>query len=75
MGKHAGLQAREGLLRWCGAWQGGPMTPEIAVVPDTRPAMHDAFVAAVRAGGGRPSGLAEATALVESVREARISCL
>lgn len=64
MGKHAGLHVREGLLRWCGAWQGGPMTPEIAVVPDTRPAMYDAFVAAVRAGGGRPSGLAEATALV-----------
>jgi phosphoglycerate dehydrogenase-like enzyme len=36
----------------------------IAIVPDTRPAMHDAFEAAVRAGGGEPSSLAEADAIV-----------
>ena len=68
MGKHAGLQAREGLLRWCGAWQGGPMTPEIAVVPDTRPAMHDAFVAAVRAGGGTGSTTSKNASLVAIIR-------
>jgi phosphoglycerate dehydrogenase-like enzyme len=36
----------------------------VAVVPDTRPAMHAAFSAAVVAGGGIPVGLADAEALV-----------
>ncbi len=52
------------VLDGSGAWQGGPMTAEIAIVPDTRPAMHHAFMQAVRDGGGHPSGLAEATGLV-----------
>jgi phosphoglycerate dehydrogenase-like enzyme len=40
------------------------MTTEIAIVPDTRPAMHRAFADAVRDGGAHVSGLAEATGLV-----------
>jgi phosphoglycerate dehydrogenase-like enzyme len=46
------------------AWQGWCMTTDIAIVPDTRPAMHRAFVAAVRDGGGRVAPLADAAAIV-----------
>lgn len=40
------------------------MSAAIAIVPDTRPVMYRAFVDAVREGGGQPSGLADATAIV-----------
>ena len=40
------------------------MRRPIAVAPDTRPVMHDAFVAAVRDAGGEVASLAEARALV-----------
>ena len=40
------------------------MSRGIAVAPDTRPVMHDAFVAAVRDAGGEVASLAEARALV-----------
>ena len=40
------------------------MSRGIAVAPDTRPVMHDAFVAAVRDAGGEVASLAEAQALV-----------
>lgn len=36
----------------------------VAIAPATRPAMHDAFMAAVIAGGGRPSDIGDADALV-----------
>jgi len=38
--------------------------PGIAVAPRTRPGMHEAFTAAVIAGGGRPAELSQARALV-----------
>lgn len=40
------------------------MRPPIAVAPVSRPAMAEAFTAAVLAGGGRPAPLAEAVGLV-----------
>ena len=40
------------------------MSRGIAVAPDTRPVMHDAFAAAVRDAGGEVASLAEAQALV-----------
>ena len=40
------------------------MRRPIAVAPDTRPVMHDAFVAAVRDAGGEVASLAQAQALV-----------
>ena len=40
------------------------MSRGVAVAPDTRPVMHDAFVAAVRDAGGEVASLAEARALV-----------
>src|SRR5690606_8241012 len=47
-------------------WQGERMTsvPRVAVVPDSRPVMHDAFVAAVREGGGEVVPIADAEAIV-----------
>lgn len=38
--------------------------PRVAVVPDSRPVMHEAFVAAVRDGGGDVVPIAEAEAIV-----------
>ena len=40
------------------------MSRLIAVAPDTRPVMHDAFVRAVRDAGSEVAGLAEARALI-----------
>ena len=40
------------------------MSRGVAVAPDTRPVMHDAFVAAVSDAGGEVASLAEARALV-----------
>ncbi|MDE0162129.1 MAG: NAD(P)-binding domain-containing protein [Acidimicrobiaceae bacterium] len=40
------------------------MSRLVAVAPDTRPVMHDAFAAAVRDGGGEVADLAEAEALI-----------
>ncbi|MCY4069231.1 MAG: hypothetical protein OXE79_09045 [Acidimicrobiaceae bacterium] len=40
------------------------MSRRIAVAPDSRPAMHDSFVAAVRDAGGEVAGLADAQALI-----------
>ena len=40
------------------------MTRPVAVAPDTRPVMHDAFAAAVRDAGGEVADLADAQALI-----------
>lgn len=49
-----------------GLWQGERMSsvPRVAVVPDSRPVMYDAFVAAVRDGGGEVVPIADAEAIV-----------
>jgi phosphoglycerate dehydrogenase-like enzyme len=48
----------------CGRVATVPGPVPIAVAPDTRPDMYDAFAAAVRAGGGRLANVEDARALV-----------